>query len=363
MATDANHFSATLNYSSSNEDTRSEFRALGLGPRDAVLCITGSGARVLDLLTRRPRNIVAVDCNPAQNHLLRLKIAAIKRLEYPDLLAFLGIIPSDRRRNLYETVRGELPESGRRFWDARHAKIHGGVIYAGRWENHFHLLAQTVGLLRKRLRRRLFESGSISEQESVWREWSRGAWPVFLRLATADPMWRYVLRDPGFYRFVPTNFSVADYLRCRLSESMRGLLLRDSHFAWLLFFGRYNASGPLPDYLQPANFDFLREDVQRIYVADGRIQDILAIARDRFTAYSLSDIASYTSESEYARLWRGILATAPRGARVCERQFLVKRAPPHVAANRLERDCELEAALAREDGSIFYTFITGSLST
>ncbi len=72
-------FFQTLNYSSCNEDGLTELRALKLAPADHVCCITGSGDRVLHLLLGNPARVSAFDLNPAQNHLLELKMAVIGR--------------------------------------------------------------------------------------------------------------------------------------------------------------------------------------------------------------------------------------------------------------------------------------------
>ena len=69
-----NSFLETINYSSSNEDSYSEWKALSIGPDDSILCITGSGSRPLDLLIKGPREIVSLDFNPCQNFLLKFKI-------------------------------------------------------------------------------------------------------------------------------------------------------------------------------------------------------------------------------------------------------------------------------------------------
>src|ERR1039457_1199967 len=69
-------YSGRINYSSCNEDSHSELEALRLAPDKRVLCVTAGGGRVLNLLYDRPREIMAVDVNPTQNHLLELKIEA-----------------------------------------------------------------------------------------------------------------------------------------------------------------------------------------------------------------------------------------------------------------------------------------------
>ena len=87
-------FSERISYSTCNEDSKSELEALRLGPGKRVFCITAGGGRVLNLLYDRPREIVAVDVNPTQNHLLELKAAAMRTLGYQPYLAFLGVRPA-----------------------------------------------------------------------------------------------------------------------------------------------------------------------------------------------------------------------------------------------------------------------------
>jgi S-adenosylmethionine-diacylglycerol 3-amino-3-carboxypropyl transferase len=77
-------FMTTLNYASCNEDWRSEWDALKITSDDRILCITGSGDRPLNLLFQGPGKVIAMDLNPVQNHLLRLKVAAMKELPYDE---------------------------------------------------------------------------------------------------------------------------------------------------------------------------------------------------------------------------------------------------------------------------------------
>jgi len=355
-------FLDTINYSAANEDAGSECRALRLEPSDTVLCITGSGARPLSLLTERPGRVVAVDMNPCQNHLLRLKVAAFQHLDYDAILAFLGLTPSSQRVATYRRLRTNLPSASRTFWDRREGTVTEGVLYAGRWERHFRLLAQTVGWARPRLRRRLFDCRTMDEQAIVWDRWSRGAWSPFLRVATTRLGWRHVLRDPAFYEHVPPDFSIGAYVTESLNRAAGSFLFRDSAFATLLFFGRYCADGPLPLYLQREHYDTVRAGLDSLRIVDGSLTDALADAETPYSAFSLSDVGSYCDDAQYRQLWAGILRSAAPGARVCERQFLVKRAPVLDPPDVLRRDPEIEATLTHEDQSIFYTFVVGHLN-
>ena len=109
-------FLEILNYSSSNEDSYSELKALRIDKNDSILMITGSGARALDLLIKNPARIVSIDFIPCQNYLLELKIAVIQHLEYQEYLEFLGVHPSQKRIHVYHNLRQSLASEARHFW-------------------------------------------------------------------------------------------------------------------------------------------------------------------------------------------------------------------------------------------------------
>ncbi len=352
-----------INYSSCNEDSSSELRALRIQKTDRVLCITGSGARPLDLLIAEPAEIVAIDFNPCQNHLLELKMRAIEVLDYQEHLAFIGISPSDSRIEMYQKLRLGLSEEARRFWDGRPRIILKGVIYQGGWERFFKRLAVFIRCVRPGLLEELFSPIPIGRQARLWTDvWNSGEWKIFLRLVTHRAIWKYILRDPGFYRYVPKSFSVYDYLEKRFDHAFKTLSLHQSAFASLLFFGRFN--GALPPYLQEKNHEVLRKNLRKVHRVTCSLAEFLDRSGDHtFDKYSLSDFSSYTDEAEYNRIWRGILSTANPGARVCERQFLVKRSLPRSIEPHARRDEALDRELEESDNSIFFSFITAEVGS
>jgi len=79
-----------------------------------VLSIGSGGENSLSLLCREPGLLVVVDKSPAQLFLFELKKVALKALERPDFLAFLGYAESTDRWRTYGLVRGDLgPRAGR----------------------------------------------------------------------------------------------------------------------------------------------------------------------------------------------------------------------------------------------------------
>ena len=113
-------------YSQCWEDEESGRKALKITPDDELLVITSGGCNVLAFSLEYPRSITAIDSNPAQNHLLELKIAAIRGLEYDLFLRFLGVRRSDMRWVLYQTIRGYMSTAARDYWDTQRENIEQG---------------------------------------------------------------------------------------------------------------------------------------------------------------------------------------------------------------------------------------------
>ena len=62
-----------VRYSLVWEDSRTLYAGLAIAPDDHVLVITSAGCNVLNALLAGPRQVTAIDLNPVQNALLRLK--------------------------------------------------------------------------------------------------------------------------------------------------------------------------------------------------------------------------------------------------------------------------------------------------
>jgi len=98
------------------EDPAVDRQALDLRPHDRVLVITSAGCNALDYALLCAQ-VVAVDANPRQNHLLELKRAGIAALDFDAFFALFGDGGSPLSREIYAALRTELPDDARRFWD------------------------------------------------------------------------------------------------------------------------------------------------------------------------------------------------------------------------------------------------------
>lgn len=352
-------FFQQINYSSSTEDSEAELLALQLSQEDEVVCVTGSGARPLDLLVAQPSSIHSVDFNGAQNHLLRLKVVAFENLDYADFAEFIGLSQNadsdQRRREVYRQLSQNLTKDCQGFWGRNSGKIEKGILYCGTWEKLLRAMSKTT-VLRKRHVAGLLEAPSIEAQAEYWKQhWSGWFFKSYLRALSNRFLWTSVIREPGA-KLIPKDFDVADYLFQCLTRMSQHSLMRENPYANLLFYGRYSNECVLPPHLQERNFDLVKSQLDKIRIVDEDLAAFLADSQDRFDAFSLSDFSSYAALQDYRSVWSHVQSSAKQNAKFCERQFLVKR---DLNEKYLRRDKRLEENLQQLDHTCLYTFCAG----
>jgi S-adenosylmethionine-diacylglycerol 3-amino-3-carboxypropyl transferase len=345
-------------YSQCWEDPRTASRALGLRRDDDLLVITSAGCNAIALALAGPRTVTAVDFNPAQSHLLELKIAAITTLDHASLLAFLGVRASRERNHVYrDAVAPALSERARRYWDARPAMLGRGVLHAGRFERYLALFRSSV--LRVMERRadidRLLALESLDEQrcfyEGTWNNWRwRSLFVLFFgRLVQAR-----VGRHPEFFRYVDLPNVGAHYRECA-RHALVDLPLTDNYFVEYILTGGYSREARMPSYLRASEHASVREAVGRIRVVTGDVREFLAASSPgAYSAFSFSDIFEWMSPTEHEDVLRAAMRAARPGARLCYYNNLVLRRCPAALARAFEADETFGDLLHREDRSFLY---------
>ncbi|MBK9088797.1 MAG: DUF3419 family protein [Holophagales bacterium] len=355
---------APFRYTSVNEDWRSEAAALSPGPHDDVVCVTGSGARPLDLLALGPRRVVAVDVDPAQSALLELKAAAIRGLDFERYARFLGLhrAPARERLAAFESLVPRLSSAATRLLGAHERDVARGLLYSGRWERYFRAAGRVSGLLRPGLVSRLFSFGELAAQRRFAAErWDTPFGRLLTAAALSPSVTRLLLRDPAFTagHDVPAGRFVSD----RMAAHLGRVLARESFMASLVLRGVL-PEADLPPHLTPEGFATIREHLDRLEIVTEDVVELLHGVEkpERFDAFSLSDVPSYLTADSLARLLEGVARRAAPGARFCIRLFLVRPPLPEPLPARLVRNADLERRLAEEDHAFAYDFVAGHVA-
>jgi S-adenosylmethionine-diacylglycerol 3-amino-3-carboxypropyl transferase len=351
-----------LVYNQCWEDPAVDRQALRLTPEDRVLVITSAGCNALDYALTGAR-VLAVDANPRQNHLLELKCAGIRALDFEAFFTLFGDGGSPDAPDIYRTLRPELSLPARDYWD-REIRLFRPSSARGR-SFYFRGTAGLVALAIKlwidhgaRVRRtldQLLDAHDLEHQLRLYHSHLRG--PLLgdkLLSVVGTPGVMSLLGVPAPQRLMvhayPGGF--AGFIRACLDRVMALCPLRENYFWRVYVTGRYTRES-CPEYLKRGNFERLKAGlVDRVRTCDGTVTECLAEAEERFTAFVLLDHMDWLAPYPAALLdeWTGIFAAAGPGARVIFRSggrdaaFLPRR-----IRERLSFEPDLAARLHRQD--------------
>ncbi|EME41465.1 hypothetical protein DOTSEDRAFT_176617 [Dothistroma septosporum NZE10] len=156
------------------EDSRMDSRLLKIGSDDVILAITSAGDNILSYAVERPKRIHAVDLNPAQNHLLELKVAAFRGLEYQDMWKLFGEGKHENFTDLLLTkLSPHLSSQAFDYWShvgpSTFSPRSKGLYYTG-GSRHALRLVQWLGSLlgAKGDFEKLCEASTLAEQREIW---------------------------------------------------------------------------------------------------------------------------------------------------------------------------------------------------
>lgn len=156
------------------EDSRMDARLLKITGDDVILAITSAGDNILAYAVDRPKRIHAVDLNPNQNHLLELKVAAYRSLEYQDFWKLFG---EGKHENfdklLREQISPHLSSHAFDYWMHKGPATFnhkGKGLYFTGGSRHAIQLVQWLGKLLgvSKDMQRICEAETLAEQRELW---------------------------------------------------------------------------------------------------------------------------------------------------------------------------------------------------
>jgi S-adenosylmethionine-diacylglycerol 3-amino-3-carboxypropyl transferase len=354
-----------ISYSSCNEDSASEVQVLNPHASKRLVAICASGGRVLNLLQDGAKEVWAVDVNPAQTHLFELKLAGLRALDHADFLSFMGVRASQRRLDVYDSLRPALSSGARAYFDGKSFLVERGVLYQGSLERFFsRYVATAARLLRPRWVRRLFACTDLAEQRRLLPGWHGPLWRLVAKTICRRSFFSFFSHEPGFWRFLPPELKLHERIFGNIERYLDHHLARDNHLLWLAFFGRYGDERVMPEYLCEDGFARIKHALQsvRVNVVNGDMASVLRTAPSQyFDGYSLSDISAYLSHEAFGETIEQVVRTARPRARLCSRGVFYHRPflPEH--ASRLTHDHAIEQQLEFDDHAMVHSFAAAEI--
>lgn len=327
-------FESKIVFNQTWEDFDVDKELLKLKQQDVFLTITSGGCNVLNACLLSLHKVFSVDDNPAQNHLLRLKIASVKTLNYQEFWALFGEGQSGSSVNIeiyFNKIRVALPLASQLFWDKNIKIFESGIFKVGS--------LRTLSLLRRCIK-------TLCEMKRL---------DHFTRLKNLDQQAKYYLNEieprlwMGITSYMPTLTMIAygthlrqilfcyrakkPFLKDLYKDKQKYLFthfpIKTNYFWHQIIFGKYFNNVFCPDYLQEKNFNSLKKKVNTIEIFDCSLIDFLKDRGDNsIDKFSISDVIEFLPKKQAKKLWTEIIRTAKNGSLISYRSFAPNILPP-----------------------------------
>lgn len=246
------------------EDPREDHNILRFSENDTVLAITSAGDNILSYaaLATPPKKIHAVDLNPSQNHLLELKLAALKCLNHDQMWKLFG----DGRINdftslLLSKLSCNMSSQAFQFWmnkgEATFDPNGKGLYDTGstRWALRLAKAIFTIFGVGKYVDL-LCKCETIEQQEKIWNEKLKPTLlnPLVATLLVGNPIFLWKALGVPANQAEMMGDSVFKYVVDTLDPVIRrSLISTDNYFYYLTLQGHYSRKN-CPDYLTEKGF-------------------------------------------------------------------------------------------------------------
>lgn len=299
-------FPTTFIYSMTWEDPEEDRKHFQMGPEDVVLSLTSGGCNLLDMLLDGPRQVVGVDLNPAQNHLVELKQVGIRHLEYEDFWQLFGEGVHPNIEDLFiRRLSPFLSQEARQFWAKRLHYFQRGLYLYGAmgWNVYFMKMLAKLGMGKDL--EALVNCDTIEEQVHLWNTRIRGTLGTLAKLCD-NPMWLWLFNGvpQNQMKLITDETTIPEYfLRVFDGAIHNSLLKTDNYFYQVCITGKYTKAC-CPRYLKEEHFNRLKNErlVDRLVLRTDTFQNVL---RDgRYSKVILMDHMDWLTEpvvTEFAK--------------------------------------------------------------
>ena len=283
----------TFIYPSAWEDPVVDYKYLDISSSDNILMITTGGCNILNTFLLNPNKIVTCDLSPAQNAILDLKIASIKNLSYNDFWKLFGLGKHENFKYIYNTqLKNELTlYSSVDFWN-KNIKIftNKGLYHSGKASE----MANIINIFLKEKIQKLCSFDDVNEQYNYY---INNIKPLMFNNIMKNLYKKFALEFAGVPKSQIKIIGNGKYSTNELFKfieksydcvAKNWSIKNDNYFYYSLFMGYYTKNN-CPDYLKEENFSFLRENINKISIFNGTLNDYMKNNTTKFDRFILLD--------------------------------------------------------------------------
>jgi len=344
-----------VRYSQVWEDADLLLKALDINKNDTVLSIASAGDNAFALLSRSPKAVYAVDLSFPQIACCELRKVMYKELSYQEHLVFGGVCAGDMdREEVFHSLT--LPADVKNYWSTNIDSIRKGFMTIGKFEKYFALFRNKVLPIvhnKKRIDELLISKSKDERKTFYDKKWNNLRWKLLFRIFFS----RFVMgrkgRDVEFFKYV--EGSVSDRILSRTVHALTHLDPAENPYLHFILKGSY--SNVLPFSLREENYENIKQNLDNIYFNEASIQDFITGFDGNLTAFNLSDIFEYMTETETDELYSVMLEKTGPGARFAYWNMLAPRKCSDEISKKYNvyTNEEQNANFLAEDKAFFYS--------
>lgn len=362
-----------LRYACCWEDADFLLQNLDLQPNNNILSIGSAGDNSFSLLTKNPKLLVICDVSEVQLYLIELKKLLIEKLNHQEILIFLGYESyQNKKRNKqnyedfrirkFETLKNELSNPAKIYFEINLDLIKNGIIYQGKFEKYLLLFSQKIlPFIHSQPKiNGLFEPKNQEEQLKFYsQKWNTWRWKLLFKIFFSRFLMGRLGRSPEFLKEVGVNVGkhIFDKTAKELSETnaqtnfmLRFMLCGD-------FCGNFEAR--LPHYLQEQNFQKIKQnllsDSTQIHLEKGFAEEIATKYKTQnieFDAMNLSNIFEYMNEETFIKTSKILLSATAKDGKLAYWNLMVER----IISTHFQEETQTiqPKNLSKKDNGFFY---------
>jgi S-adenosylmethionine-diacylglycerol 3-amino-3-carboxypropyl transferase len=348
-----------LVYNTCWEDPRCDRQMLDIDDKSRLVMITSAGCNALDYLLDNPQEINCIDVNPRQNALLALKLATFKHATYQDLWKLFGEGYHEDAVNLYaQTLRPNLPTYAQEFWDRNIINFRKKSFYfygtSGTFAWLFYQYINSRPKLRK-LIAQLLEAKSLEEQKKLYDQIEPKIVTQVIKWLINRHLTLSMLGVPRAQRQLIVDEypgGVAGFVTDCLRQVFTELPVSDNYFWRLYLTGKYIPTC-CPAYLEPKNFEIIRERAEQIKIHTTYMSDFLRANPEKYSQFILLDHQDWLAAHDVPALvdeWNLILKNSKKGTKILMRSAALRiNFFPDFVKSAIDFDTEITAKLHKQD--------------
>ena len=340
-----------IRYSNCWEDSNILLKALDIKEGETGVSVASGGDNTFTLLLSNPKEIYAFDINKTQLYLMKLKMAAIERLNYGEILAFFGLKESTDRLKTFFSLKEYMDEESFNYFNQRRELIVQGIIHIGKFERYFQIFRKFVcPLFCREARLRLFCSLSLLKEQRFYykRYIDNLRFRTIFRMFFGIKVMGSLGRDKSFYEYVEDKRDVAGDIKKRFEYGIFNSTNFDNPYLSYILRGNFTKTA-IPLYLKKENLPIIRERLSRIKLIHGSFLDIPE--SEKLDFFNLSDIFEYMSEEDFLENVDKLKKISGNGARIAVWNMQNRRYLPKKEFTLLK---EKSKSLFRANQSYFY---------